>query len=444
MSYSQRIILPALIAACLAAVPFHGAGAAVLSDARSIAMAGGYTAVARGCDAVWFNPANVALDGSPVFQLNLFAAGSALNNNSFSFSDYRKYNGAYISESERYDLLAKIPPGGLEFKGSAGASILSFSSGPFVLSTTAEADGRGNLSKDLVDLAFFGNAIGQTVEIDDADAGGLAHIDFNISYGRNLGRYGWGVLAAGVTVKYIKGLAYFDVRRSEGFASTGTEGLDAGGAVSILSATGGAGLGLDIGVAATRGERWTFSAGLRNALSFIDWNRETTINEYIFEITSLTAETADENSTIVSDEIERPAGTFRSSLPLSLNIGAARNTCDFLFAGDLKFVLKKAAGSRDRAEFSLGSEYRGIGFMPLRAGVSFGGFHGLSTALGWGFRVSAFHIDFAWATSGTLFPSMNNGFSIAISSGLSFMGEANGPRFHEVDSVIAPHGPSID
>ena len=150
------------ITACLVLILIASASGAGWNDAVSIGMAGSYTAVARGYDAIGFNPANLGLSNQPGTQLQLFALGSTLINNSFSMGDYEQYNGAYLSESDKREILSKIPSGGLEFTGNTAASALSFARGPIAFSATVEAAGQGSLSRDVVDLAFFGNRIGET------------------------------------------------------------------------------------------------------------------------------------------------------------------------------------------------------------------------------------------------------------------------------------------
>jgi len=393
---------------------------AAWDDARSVAMAGSYTAVARGYNSIGFNPANLGLSDRPRFQLQLLSAGSSINNNAFSLDDYTRYNGEDLSEADRRDILAMIPSEGWEFRGTVAAATLSLAAGPLVLSATGEGAATGTLPREIVELVFFGNTMGETVTAGLAEGEAVAHADINLAYGYRFGEYGWGELAVGINLKYIYGIAWFDVGRSETSLTTVSEGIDADGSVLIRSSTGGRGMGLDAGMAARVGDKWTLSAGIRDAASFIKWTAETKITEYLFTVEGLNAETAGDSTTIVSEEIERPVESFNSTLAPQVNLGAARLCGDFLISADIKLGLKEGPGVSTRPQTALGAEYKGIGFLPLRAGISHGGFHGVSTGLGFGLKLSAFHIDFAWASSGTLLPSLHDGFSLAVSSGLDF------------------------
>jgi hypothetical protein len=393
---------------------------AAWDNAGSIAMAGSYTAVAKGYNAVGFNPANLALTEYKTSSFQLFGFGTLLKNNAFTLGDYNNYNGTHLSDSDKRDILNKIPSEGLEFRGNSSASALSFSAGPLALSTSVEASGSGNISKDVVELALFGNKIDETVSLSDADAEGIVHADVNIAYGRKVSEFEWGELTAGATFRYIRGLAYFEVTEARGTATTATSGINGDGRVVVRSALGGSGYGIDLGLAAKYLNDWTFSVAARNIVSQITWNSETQENEYYYEIISLTAESADEDSTVVSDEIERPIGSFKTSLAPQLNFGAAHAIGNFLIASDLKFGLADKAGATTTPELSIGGEYQGVEFLPLRAGLAFGGLHGFSLGLGGGLALGAFSLDLAWASSGTVLPKVSKGAAFAITTGFMF------------------------
>jgi len=415
MNYRTLIFAMAALA-----ISTGGVYASGWDDARSIAMAGSYTAVARGYDAIGFNPANLALPDDQGTAVQIFGVGSMVNNNAFSMGDYNKYNGAYLTEADKRDILAKIPDEGLRFRGNSAASMLSFSFGQLAVSTTAEASGSGEVSKDMVDLVFFGNRIGQTIDINGSDGEALAHVDLNIAYGRNIKTFEWGDLTAGINVKYIYGIACFDITDATASAVTSTDGINSDGSVTVRSAMGGSGFGMDLGTAATFRGDWIFSAGIRNLISTISWKTDAEETEYMYTVKSLTAENSDDDSTVISDEISRDLGSFSTSLAPQVNLGAAHELGAFLVSADLKFGLRDRAGVSTTPELSVGSECNYIHFLPVRAGIGLGGLNGASLGLGAGLRISAFSLDFAWASSGTVTPSMGRGASLAISSGLRF------------------------
>ncbi|MCK4426887.1 MAG: hypothetical protein KAW16_00230, partial [candidate division Zixibacteria bacterium] len=71
--------------------------AQLLASGRSVGMAGAYTAVSKGAESVFWNPANLGFSSISEKTLNLFSFGVNINNNSFNWSDYTKYNGKFLT-----------------------------------------------------------------------------------------------------------------------------------------------------------------------------------------------------------------------------------------------------------------------------------------------------------------------------------------------------------
>ncbi|MXY81098.1 MAG: hypothetical protein F4Y91_03250, partial [Gemmatimonadetes bacterium] len=130
-----------IILAALFVVGAYGQVAAVPGDAspRAMALGQAYTALARGPEAVFWNPANLALAGSRGFSWDLLGAGLCLvaENNSFSVATYNAHftaanekvspNGSpyYISPVEKKKLLADIPDAGLRMNGDIEPTLVA-------------------------------------------------------------------------------------------------------------------------------------------------------------------------------------------------------------------------------------------------------------------------------------------------------------------------------
>ena len=115
------------------------ASAYMPSSARSAAMGGAYTALAKGVDAVKFNPANLGLSDYRTFGIEIASLGASITNNSFTLSDYNRYTGATLSTSDKQELLGKIPKEGLSVDADVRASALSVALGNMSLSVSGVA-----------------------------------------------------------------------------------------------------------------------------------------------------------------------------------------------------------------------------------------------------------------------------------------------------------------
>ena len=152
------------------------------TEPRALALGQAYTALARGPEAVFWNPANLALGGGPKLKWEVFGAGLTLitENNSFSV---RTYNDNFtddthrIGTAEKKELLGDIPADGLRFNAdlvpfiSAGLPVnggISFPlrNGIQAAVTTNVAFGvEGEMPKDMFDLMLFGNEFDRPYEI---------------------------------------------------------------------------------------------------------------------------------------------------------------------------------------------------------------------------------------------------------------------------------------
>jgi hypothetical protein len=390
------------------------------SSARSLAMAQSFTSLARNYQTLGVNPANLAFDDNDSWSLEFFSAGLEMSNNSFSFKDYNTYNGAHLSQSDKDDILSKIPDAGLEGAVQTGASALCMSFGNFAFGVTGNGDGSVNLDKKLVELMFNGNAIGDTVNVTDAFGTGVAHVDFNLSYGAKLMQTKWGVVNWGVNFKYIMGVAYADVEEAEGVLITNDGGLDSDGIAKVKTAQGGSGFGLDLGFSARVNDKYNMSLALTNLIGTIKWNKETELNTYIFTVDNLSLDNAEDDSTVTSDDITEEIDAFNSSLAPQLAFGISRQFKSLLVSFDYKQGFKNLGLISTTPEFSLGCEAKFINTIPLRLGFSAGGARGSSSSLGLGFNLNPFYFDIAYVATGTIVPFGGKGKGLAVSSGLMF------------------------
>ena len=389
-------------------------------SARSLSLAKSFTALARDYHAIGVNPANLALADGSNLAIELFSAGADISNNSFSLSDYNSYNGEYLTESDKNDILSKIPDNGLEGSAETGISAFSFSRGEIAFGITAEADGKASIDKKILELVFNGNTIGDTMDLSNACGTGIAHVDFNLSYARELKRLGWGVINWGINLKYIYGLRYASVEEANAYVATSLSGIDSEGAIQLKTSEGGAGFGIDLGLSAAYGKSWIISMAITNIISRINWNKNNKLNTYLFTWEKLTADNSDDGAVITSDEIEESIGSFSETLPPELALGASTTYKSLLLSFDYKQGFKDQGRVSTTPEISLGCEAGFLKSIPLRAGFSVGGAEGSSAAVGLGLNIKPFFIDFAYMATGSLIPIGGKGMGLAISSGLNF------------------------
>ena len=221
--------------------------ASVHSSARSAAMGGAFTSLAKGVDAPKYNPANLGLDGYRQYGLELASVGASITNNAFTLSDYNKYTGAVLSTADKQDIMGKIPTEGLSIDADVKASALSLALGSFVISFNGVGAADVSLNRNIVDLILNGNTFGDTIDVSGSYSDGISYGTVGLSYGRPVYSSGTRQLAVGFTASYIKGIAVEELISLEGLAATYASGFQGRGEATIRTAGGGSGFGLDLG-----------------------------------------------------------------------------------------------------------------------------------------------------------------------------------------------------
>jgi hypothetical protein len=410
-------IIIAITVACLLAASAVAGG---LSSARAVAMGDAQMGLAKGVYAPLFNPANIALSGYGQAGVEIAGVGAEIFNNSFSLSDYNGYTGAVLSNADKSAILGKIPIEGLELSARVQASAMTISLGSFVISTNGVAASEINLSKDIIELLLNGNQLNDTLSLDEMYSEAIAYATVGLTAGKTLYKSGTRQLTIGATYKYIRGLAYEDIVRINGEASTTMSGFGGSGMVVARTATGGTGYAIDFGAALKLSDNHTAGISFSNLFNGITWNKQTEEHYYSFRLDTLTIDNMDNDSVFVSDDYSQEIGDFKSNIPTVMRIGLADISGKFLWAADWEQGFKLGAGVSSKPRLSFGGEYRLIGFLPFRAGYSLGGGKGSTVSFGTGLDLSLYYLDVAATNHGSIASGSSKGIHLALSTGLRF------------------------
>ena len=403
----------------LALLVIDNAMGQTVQSARSMGMADSYLLMSSNCEAALANPANLALNGRKNFSLKLLSAGGHVANNSFGISDYKKYNGAYLTESDKQDILNKIPTEGLSFDANAGASALSFSIGTIAVNFDAIGGGRGDISKDPIELALMGNKLGQVVTADGSGGDSWAAASIGVSYGHKLMSRGGFEFLGGATFKYLRGLGYFSAEEMTAEAVTEQTGFAGEGGLMTISSTGGSGYSVDLGLA-MQGERAQYGLVVRNLISHIKWSKDVEVTLYTFEFSGITVDNMNEDSLITSNDEKVVLGEYDTRPPLEMELGAARKFGKLLTSASLRAGFEETAFVSKTPRLAGGVEYPLVKALDLRSGIAVGGVDAFSLAAGVGFNFGPLQLDLAYASSAKLQPWNGNGAKLALSTILEF------------------------
>lgn len=434
---------------------------------RAMGLAGSYTALARGPEAVQWNPANLGLRSSPSFKWELLNAGLnySMENNAFSVQTYNDNftdPDHFIGESEKRGLLSDVPSDGLRFNVdlepflALGLPVNGGVAFPLpkdirsAITTTVAMGMEGELPKDMFELMVFGNqfeadrvaeGLNGNYDISEWDGSAWGLVGLNWAFAKplkvrdikSLSPY-LRELSVGATIKFMGG-AYGEVLRSggNGFVSR-VEGTDLESYVIAQHGTG-FGFGIDLGVAGVlKDGKTTVSVGLLDFLDSYSWSGDVAQDSVFVSATDLrvtslldvdNAEDVLDNPDVDGDgdtdfHQEISAKSFSRSLPARLRIGVSHRPMERLtVVGNYDQAFSTGFGLETAPRVSFGAEYRLVPWLPTRIGLSLGG-RSASSSIGFALGTfSVFHmqlqlLDTALVTRGGVLPGSAKGSQLSI------------------------------
>ncbi len=394
------------------------------SSPRAVAMGGAYTALARNIEAPYWNPANLGLSDGNSFSINLFNVGVGVKNNSFSLSEYNKYNGKFLTDGDKEEILNSIPADGLSLDLLAEVSALNFSMGNFAVTYKGYAASSINLDRDPVELLLYGNAVMREVSLSNSRSEGYGIADASLSYGKAIQEWQGGELAVGASIHYLRGIAYQKILESDGGVATTDTGFVGSGSLLMRTAMGGSGFASDLGLSVRFEESWYFSATWQNAYSKLIWNNETEEMLFTFDMQPITidamADSVESDSLVTSNDTTYSVDAFGSDLPSVIKLGLAKKYHNMIWSVDWMQGFANRPGQGVNPRISAGFEYKPLSFLPLRTGFGFGGDQGAVYSFGFGLHFKPFNFDLGLANSGSPLPSHTKGARVAVGMGLYF------------------------
>jgi hypothetical protein len=350
----------------------------------ALGMAENYTAVARGFDAVAWNPAGLGLRGTGSSSWTALVVHGGTGIGPVTLGDLSDWSNELVPAAVKSQWLARISADGGE-TGSADADVtwLALQFGRFAVHASTSFRGQAAIAPGIAELLLFGN-VGETGEAKPLGLGGssglaTAHSVVGASFALPFAAGERGTAAIGITVKYVVGHAM-----ALGDNSTGNTAIDP---ISVMldfptlhsasdngsfDGNGGKGLGLDVGFGWDTPGGWSLGLLVQNLVNTFDWDtdelRFSPLNILLDEDTAYT-ETDEMPASMAPAALRSRVDdlTFRPGFAAGV---AYRVTDQLVVAGDARFT--STAGIRMGAARHAGAglEYRPVPWLPLHAGVA--------------------------------------------------------------------------
>src|SRR3954469_15356340 len=145
MNRLTRVAARCALPACLFVALAQRADAQLVSaSATSLSVADNYTVLARGFNAVAWNPANLGLPGNPLLSFGFAGRGSG-GMDPISLSDLAQYGGVPLPNAVMSEWLARVRHQGGQSLEAEGAGSFAMSIGSFALQLSTTGYERGKL-----------------------------------------------------------------------------------------------------------------------------------------------------------------------------------------------------------------------------------------------------------------------------------------------------------
>ena len=427
------------VALCVASIAFAGSER---TNIRGMGMARTFVAGSRGLEAVGINPANLGYPDSGTVTIGLLPFGVHVGSDIMTYGVYREYFtgvptdsgrvGRFLTDADKQRILEGFHDDVGQVAGDVGIMPLGISLGfgsfgRFAFTVTEQASFYGHVPHGFAEFVFYGNPPGSVYDFSSMKVQAQWTREYALSFGRMIPEPLFlRSLAVGIAVKYVQGFGYYGLEHGTTTFATGTDGV-LQGAIDMTTRSAGAhrikelgdggftpfpgpvGTGWAIDMGATADVTSYLTAGIAlTDLGWITWSDdlEMTRTDSAFAVTDPMNEDQRKGVENALRGKTVPGEDFRTALGTKLRVGVAIDMDrvpwffdaipgDLTLAADYNQGFSNVPGSTTRGRFSIGMEYRPWAFLPIRAGVAFGGEDRSNVALGLGFRFGFLDLEFA-------------------------------------------------
>ncbi|MBW6515892.1 MAG: hypothetical protein K0B81_04650 [Candidatus Cloacimonetes bacterium] len=384
----------------------------------SLALAGSYSLRASGSEANYWNPANFAYPSTYDTEIMLINSYISLNNNALSIGKYNDYNGTYLTDKDKQDIVNSLQ-NRLLVNSSFSHYLLGFSFNRFAISSKINLFAQGNLSAKYVELLLLGNEYDRSYSFgkDKNNLEALGYIDFTIGfspYSFILIDY---LIHTGIALSYLTGLGVLTTEDYEGILNVSDDGVQLEQNITMKNGLSGYGFKSMIGFRSDINENLSIGLSIDNLAGFINWTSNTERRYYSASIDSLYIIDLDEDI-FDHSEIKEEIGHFKTYLPVFTRISVLYRLENVDLSLDWKQGYVNSVLTSKTPEISMGTEYYLTPYIPLRMGFRPGlGAEPYNLTYGLGFETKSFEFNLGINSIGALIPSTySKGIAVAISS----------------------------
>ena len=446
-------------------------------DPIMMGLSGSYNTIAKGYHCVGINPANLAFEEENY--IGLFGTNFSLSNNLVTRHRLNDISGTFLDSAKKEEIIGYLNEGPMKINSFINSPIIiNFSVNKFAITSQLKYFSNFKLSQDFLKLFLEGNS--EVSDGNEDDYIYDLSVENNIAIVWELAftkAFNFEPLGLGFTIKYLRGLSYYNLEPTQDpYFQTNFTDITSKNTYIMKENSGGEGLSLDFGLTTKRTDSgWKFGVSAINLFGNIKWNKldysdtgllynehesyliNLSVNELNFQnlndpetndIFDIDANTVYQVNTLpdniiamgvegvdyyCSDEdcisyyidsenytmdeldlVKTP--TLNMEYPTTLSMGFSKEVnAGKIIVFDLSTGMDTSWGNNQNWRLSSGYIF-GTNNIPLRLGLSYGGYDYKSFGFSWGFKgkKEKFNIDFGLSFVDSYNISKTNGFDFGI------------------------------
>jgi len=377
-----------------------------------------------------WNPGFLRLRNFPSMSIILPAVNVSFGNNAYSPDYIGKTfeEGKLITVDDKNDLLSKLKQDELNLFSRCVVPVIGFTVGGFGINLMDyNLRASGSIPRDIFELVFDGWEEDRIYKFDDVEGEAYTYLNTSLSLARSIfpPRF-FDEFSIGGTVKYIRGINYWALGRTDGYFQVTGDTINTEGLFEYHTSQSGNGFGLDLGFAG-----WLTPVGAMvglyacNVVGGISW-ADVECEELQFErhkgveVDSMSKREYWRRFFNDSDT-SYSIGSKTTGLPRYILLTVHKPSLYMGGRGDLLFNyyqgLNEAPGQSMMPKVSIGTEYRQFDWLAGRLEFGIGGIEGfeIGGGIGLDYSIYRFNLNASWQR-GVLFGA--KGFSIGITNSI--------------------------
>lgn len=352
-------------------------------------------------------------------ELPRFSAGAT--NNSFSVGFWNDQIGRdhYLTVSDKREIVDKIPDDGLRVSGLASVPIVGVVYKKAAIQISQESAFTVTADRELFELALYGNQLNRGYKLEELGGEQYTLFDAGAAVGYEFEQQFIHGLYGGLGFHFYVGSFYDRIVDATGELVATDSLLTGYGAIQRVHATKGDGIGFDLSMLAVLNNRWSVGLAMKQIGGSVTWVvDEATLDAFEIDSSGLIVDSLDDEDYVSrafnSSTDVVTGGNIESKIPAILELSGRHDYSNRLvFVGTFRSRFEKSAQGDSGVELAVGSEYKVVGPMLLRAGLGSGGPLGTRFSIGSGVRTRHYDFDIGASWHDGFF-SATRGVSIGI------------------------------